>query len=77
MTLGADESFLLLTEKHAAVWDLANYTVLGKMLEFSRTQERGIEEVKNVSLNAYRYQCFLAESWNGMLVGENVPSTLR
>ncbi|CAI6337594.1 unnamed protein product [Periconia digitata] len=71
--LGADENFLLLTEKHAAVWDLSNYVILGKMLEFSRSQERGIEEIKNVGMHAYRYQCFVAESWGGTLLYENLP----
>ncbi|PVH98094.1 hypothetical protein DM02DRAFT_616039 [Periconia macrospinosa] len=71
--LGADANFLLLTEKHAAVWDLSNYAVLGRMIEYSRTQERGIEEVKNVAMHAYRYQCFVAESWVGVLLYDCVP----
>ncbi|KAF1960862.1 hypothetical protein CC80DRAFT_465214 [Byssothecium circinans] len=73
VALGADASFLLITEKHAAVWDLHNYAVLTKMMEFSRSQSNGIEEVKNVVLHAYRYQCFVAESWNGTLLHNNLP----
>ncbi|KAF2637589.1 hypothetical protein P280DRAFT_407099 [Massarina eburnea CBS 473.64] len=73
VALGADSSFLLITEKHTAVWDLDQYIVLTNMLEFSRTQKRGIEEIKNVELHPYRYQCFVAESWNGTLLHGNLP----
>jgi hypothetical protein len=73
VVLGADANFLLLTEKNAAVWDLSNYATLSQMLEFSKTQPRGIEEVAIVALHAYRYQCFVAQSRNGTMLCENVP----
>ncbi|KAF2111108.1 hypothetical protein BDV96DRAFT_500084 [Lophiotrema nucula] len=73
VALGADANFLLITEKHAAVWDLRNYRTLNSMIEFSRTQERGIAEVHNVVLHPYRYQGFVAHSKNGTLLYENLP----
>lgn len=73
VSLGADASYLLLTEKHAAVWDLRHYATLSRMLEYSRTQPRGIADVRNVALHPYRYQCFIAQSANGTVLSENVP----
>ncbi|KAF2196687.1 hypothetical protein GQ43DRAFT_484735 [Delitschia confertaspora ATCC 74209] len=73
MALGADSNFLLITQKNAAVWNLENYRTLGKLMEFSKSQENGIEEVMNVVLNPHRYECFVAESRNGMVISENLP----
>ncbi|KAJ4359912.1 uncharacterized protein N0V89_000469 [Didymosphaeria variabile] len=73
VALGADSNFLLITEKHAAVWDLGFYNTISRMLEYSRTQTRGIADVRNVTLHPYRYQCFVALSMNGTLISENVP----
>lgn len=73
VALGADNDFLLITKKHAAVWHLTHYRMLSQMLEFSRGQERGIEEVTCVVMHPYRYQCFMALSRNGTLLVENVP----
>ncbi|KAJ4313032.1 hypothetical protein N0V94_007159 [Neodidymelliopsis sp. IMI 364377] len=73
VALGADDNFLLVTEKGAAIWDLDNYTTLSDMLEFSRTQDRGIQEIHSVTLHPYRYGCFIAHSKNGTLLFENLP----
>jgi hypothetical protein len=73
VALGADENFLLITEKHAAVWDLPQYHTLSQMLEYSRTQDHGIEEVVSVVLHPYRYHGFVAHSKNGTLLYENLP----
>jgi len=73
VALGADSNFLLITEKHAAVWDLSYYVTISKMLEFSRTQIRGIAEVHSIALHPYRYQCFIAQSKNGTTISENLP----
>lgn len=72
VALGADDNFLLITENHAAIWDLAHYHTLSQMLEYSRTQERGIEEVVSVVLHPYRYHGFVAQSKNGTLLYENL-----
>jgi hypothetical protein len=74
VALGADENFLLVTRKNSAVWDLEHYRTLAQMLEYSRSQECGIEEVKSVVLHPYRYQGFVAQAGNGTLVFENLPS---
>ncbi|KAF2242458.1 hypothetical protein BU26DRAFT_610297 [Trematosphaeria pertusa] len=73
VALGADGNFLLITEKHAAVWDLSHYRTISSMLEYSRTQDRGIEEIHAGTLHPYRYQCFVAQSRNGTLLHENLP----
>ncbi|KAF1976195.1 hypothetical protein BU23DRAFT_42724 [Bimuria novae-zelandiae CBS 107.79] len=73
VALGADSNFLLITEGHAAIWDLGCYTMLSRMLEYSRTQARGIADVAGVALHAYRYECFIAQAVNGAVVSENVP----
>jgi hypothetical protein len=73
VALGADGDFLLITEKHTAIWDLSHYRTLAKMLENSKTQEKGIEEIQHVELHAYRFQCFVALSRNGTLLYENIP----
>ncbi|KAF2877561.1 hypothetical protein BDV95DRAFT_481538 [Massariosphaeria phaeospora] len=73
VALGADDNFLLVTENHSAVWDLSNYRTISSMLEFSRTQDRGIQEVHHIVLHAHRYQCFIAQSRNGTLIFENLP----
>jgi hypothetical protein len=73
VALGADSNFLLLTEKNAAVWDLNRYHMLGRMLEYSQSQDRGIEELDAVVLHPFRYQCFIAKSRNGMVISGNIP----
>lgn len=73
VALGADDNFLLLTENNAAIWDLDNYKTISDMLEFTRTQERGIREIRNIVLHPYRYGCFIAHSKNGTLLHENLP----
>ncbi|KAF2443196.1 hypothetical protein P171DRAFT_433501 [Karstenula rhodostoma CBS 690.94] len=73
VALGADANYLLLTENHAAAWELRHYATLSRMLEYSRTQARGIADVRNVALHPYRYQCFVAQSANGTVLSENVP----
>lgn len=73
IALGADENFVLLTERHAAAWDLPNYSTLSSMLQFSRSQDCGIEEIKRITMHAYRYHGFVAQSRNGTLLYENLP----
>ncbi|KAF2623634.1 hypothetical protein BU25DRAFT_171823 [Macroventuria anomochaeta] len=74
VALGADDNFLLITEKNAAIWDLDNYKTVSNMLEFSRSQERGIQEIHDISLHPYRYGCFVAQSKNGTLLHEDLPA---
>jgi hypothetical protein len=73
VALGCDDNFLLITASHVAVWDLSHYRTISSMLAFSQTQPRGIQNVHNIALHAYRYQCFIAQSSNGSLIFENVP----
>ncbi|KAF1361249.1 hypothetical protein EJ07DRAFT_112876 [Lizonia empirigonia] len=73
VALGADDDFMLITEKNAAIWDLENYKTASDILEFSRTQERGIQDIHNIVLHPYRYGCFIAQSKNGTLLHENLP----
>jgi hypothetical protein len=73
VALGASDSFLLITENNKAIWDLDNYKTLSDLIDFSRTQNRGIQEIHNVTLHPYRYGCFVAQSKNGTLIFENLP----
>ena len=73
VALGADANFVLITEKQTAIWRLNSYTKMAHMLEYSRSQARGIAAVRNISLHAYRYQCFVTQSANGTLISENIP----
>jgi hypothetical protein len=73
VALGAGENFVLITEKHAAIWDLANYNTISDLLEFSRTQDRGISEIQAIVLHAYRFGSFITQSRNGTLIHGNLP----
>ncbi|KAH7379569.1 hypothetical protein BKA66DRAFT_420439 [Pyrenochaeta sp. MPI-SDFR-AT-0127] len=73
VALGANEDFLLVTEKHAAVWNLGNYRTASNLLEYSRTQQRGISEIHNIVLHPYRFQTFVTQSMNGSVIYENLP----
>ena len=73
VALGADDNFLLITEKNAAIWDLDNYKTVSDMLDFARTQEHGIRDIHNIIMHPYRYGCFVAQSKNGALMHENLP----
>lgn len=73
VALGADDDFLLVTEKHAAVWKLENYRTALKLLEYSRTQQKGISEIHNMVLHPYRFQTFVTQSRNGSLIYDNMP----
>lgn len=73
LALGADDNFLLITEKHAAVWDLEYYPTISKLLEYSRQQDHGIKEIQDIVLHAYRYQTAISKSRNGTLIYENIP----
>ncbi|KAH7064105.1 hypothetical protein BKA63DRAFT_586660 [Paraphoma chrysanthemicola] len=73
VTLGAGDSFVLITEKHAAAWDLANYKTMSDLLEFSRTQQQGIPEIQAIALHAYRFGSFVTKSRNGTMIHGNLP----
>jgi hypothetical protein len=71
--LGANDNFVLITEKHAAIWDLENYKTTSNLLNFSTTQERGISEIHSITLHAYRFGSFVTQARNGTLIHENLP----
>jgi hypothetical protein len=73
VALGANDNFILITENHAAIWDLQNYKTIANLLGFSKTQERGISEIHSVLLHAHRYGSFVCQSRNGTLIHENLP----
>lgn len=73
VALGANDDFLLLTEKHAAVWDLEHYRTISKLLDFSRTQINGISEIHGIALHPYRFQSYVTQSKNGTLLFDNLP----
>lgn len=73
VALGADDDFLLITERNTAIWDLENYKTVSDMLEFARTQDQGIRDIHNIVLHVYRYGCFVAQSKTGSLMHANLP----
>ncbi|KAF3043658.1 hypothetical protein E8E12_004932 [Didymella heteroderae] len=73
VALGADDNFLLITEKNVAIWDLENYKTVSDMLEFARAQEHGIRDFQNIVLHSYRYGCYVAQSKTGALLYGNLP----
>ncbi|KAH4408730.1 hypothetical protein HBH92_148710 [Parastagonospora nodorum] len=73
VSLGANDNFVLVTEKNAAIWNLQNYKTMANLLDFSKTQDRGILEIRNIVLHAHRYGCFITQSRNGSLIHENIP----
>lgn len=73
VALGADHTFLLITAQHAATWDLDTYPGLTAKLNHSRTQSRGLADLHNVILHAYRYNAFITQTKAGSLMHENPP----
>jgi hypothetical protein len=73
VSLGANENFVLITEKHAAVWDLENYKTVSDLMTVSGRRESGISEIISIVLHAYRFESFVAQSRNGTLTYENMP----
>ncbi|CAO2653003.1 Nn.00g024140.m01.CDS01 [Neocucurbitaria sp. VM-36] len=73
VALGAGSNFLLVTENHSAIWELENYKTVAKLLDYSRSQERGILEVHNIVLHCYRFESFITQSRNGTIIYNNLP----
>lgn len=73
VALGADDNFLLLTEKNAVIWDMDKYTTVSGMLALARTQDHGIRDIHNVVLHPYRYGCYITQSKTGVLTYGNLP----
>jgi len=73
VSLGANGNFVLITEKHAAVWDLANYKTVSDLLAGCGRREDGISDINSIVLHAYRFESFVAQSRNGTLTYENMP----
>lgn len=73
VALGADENFVMITEKNKVIWDLENYKTLSNFLESSRTRDRATQDITNITLHPYRYGCFIAHSQSGTLLFENLP----
>lgn len=73
VSLGADENFILITEKNKAIWDLENCKELSDFLESSRAQNRGIQDIAHITLHPYRYGCFVLNNQAGTLRFSNLP----
>jgi hypothetical protein len=73
VALGANNNFVLITKKHTAIWSLEHYKTLANLLQFSRTQGRGISEIHSIVLHAHRFGSFITQSRNGTLLHENLP----
>ncbi|KAH6612057.1 hypothetical protein C7974DRAFT_90573 [Boeremia exigua] len=72
VALGADATFVLITAQHRVIWTLDPYPLLSTHLETLRAARR-IPDLTNITLHAYRYGCFVAQSRDGTLRAENLP----
>ena len=68
LTLGAGDNFLLVTEKHAAVWDLRHYKSAMRLIK-----EGDSSQVANIVLHPYRFQSFISLHVSGTLTHQNIP----
>lgn len=76
VALGADSDWVLITAGDSAVWETSNYRILSQMLDFAKSRSGnsgGISEIKSLSLDAHRYQAFVATSTNGTLISSHLP----
>ena len=73
VALGAENDFVLITEKHAAVWNLTHYRTLSHALQTSKTEFEGIKEIENIVLHPYRYHSYISLSRNGVILHNNLP----
>jgi hypothetical protein len=71
--LGANDNFILITEKHATIWNLENYKILSSLLDVSAKQERGIFEIHSVTLHTYRFGGFVMQLQNGIVRYDSLP----
>jgi hypothetical protein len=71
--LGANDNFILITEKHATIWNLENYKILSSLLEVQAKQERGIFEIHYVTLHTYRFGGFVMQLQNGIVRYDSLP----
>jgi hypothetical protein len=73
VALGANDNFVLTTEKHTAIWDLRHYQVLANLLKSLKTQEAGLSSLRSIILHTYRFGSFITQKSDGSLIHENLP----
>ncbi|KAF1913153.1 hypothetical protein BDU57DRAFT_346260 [Ampelomyces quisqualis] len=73
VALGANDNFVMITQNHATIWDLAHYKTVANLLQFSKTQEDRISEIHYIVLHAHRFGSFITQSRNGTLIYDNLP----
>ncbi|KAH7552354.1 hypothetical protein BM1_09216 [Bipolaris maydis] len=72
LALGADATFVFITEKNAAVCQLPCYPSLRTLLEEKMEDDR-VRDVQAVTLHPYRYASFLLLLKDGTLLAANIP----
>ncbi|KAH7382635.1 hypothetical protein DE146DRAFT_234697 [Phaeosphaeria sp. MPI-PUGE-AT-0046c] len=73
VALGANDNFVLITEKHSVIWNLGYYMALADFLKSSKSQEGGISRIHSIVLHAYRFGSFIVQSSDGKLIHGNLP----
>ncbi|KAI8931129.1 hypothetical protein NX059_011483 [Plenodomus lindquistii] len=73
VALGAGTNFVLLTEKHDAIWHLEQYRTTSQLLEKAKVQQKHTSDIRNLVLHPYRYDSFVAQSQSGILILGNLP----
>jgi hypothetical protein len=73
VALGANNNFVLVTKKDAAVWNLENYKTIANLLECSDTHHNSISDIHAITLHPYRFSCFIMQSRRGALSCKDLP----
>lgn len=74
VALGSSDNFVLITEKHTAIWNLEYYKAIASFLRSLSSQEGGISGVHSIVLHSYRFGSFITQLSDGKLIHENLPA---
>jgi hypothetical protein len=74
VALGANNNFVLVTDKNTAVWNLGSYKTIANLLERSDTPHNNISDIYAITLHPYRFSCFVMQSRRGALSCEGLPA---
>ncbi|KAH9876993.1 hypothetical protein IAQ61_002354 [Plenodomus lingam] len=74
LALGANSNFILVTEKHNAIWELPQYRSLSTLLSSAQSKHNGVAEMHRLIIHPYRFEAFIIHLQSGLLRYANLPS---